>query len=236
MKPSVAAMLLSLGLAPPAAHAQAAEAPPAAAAPAADPTAPWSVGAGVGWGAVYGSSYAYLGSLATSPPTAPTVRASLERAVAPGWWLELGFTGSASRLRGEKADASALISAGAYTRDDQVLAAVNLGARHALTRPGAPVCVSMDLALVAGYYASHVDLTLVETVTSRSEAFTFGLTAGLAVERELISGLSLRVGTSLASASWSRGRTENTTTGEVTQDGASASLTLSPWLELRQAF
>lgn len=153
MKPSIVAALL-LGLAPLTSLAQASDAPAAvqsaapapAVSPAAAPAAPWSLGAGVGWG-IYGvgAPLAFAGSLISLPPI-PTVHASLERAVAPGWWAELGFGGFADRHRGDAPQASGIL-----TRDDRATATVNLGVRRALTRPGAPVCVSVDLALVAGY-------------------------------------------------------------------------------------
>jgi hypothetical protein len=236
MKPSIVAALL-LGLAPLAAFAQASEAPPAvqpaapapATAPAAEPVGPWSLGAGLGWNFI-SSRYAYLGG-SLYPPTAPTVRASLERAVAPGWWLEVGFVGSADRLRGEGPSAGA-----AVTRDDQVSAAMNLGMRRALTRPGAPVCVSIDLALVAGYTATRVDRAISTPETVRGEAWQVGLAAGLAVERELTSGLSLRVGSTFLGASWTQSSAESSVNGKATQQGGGAYLALSPWLELRQAF
>jgi hypothetical protein len=240
MKPSVLAAIvaLALALAPLAALAQGADAPqPAAAvaapAPPAVPTAPWSLGAGVGW-SIYGSQYLVLGSLGGPliPPMAPTVHASLERAVGTGWWLELGFAGTVLRRRGE-----APAGSGRTTRDDLGTAALTLGVRRALTRPGAPVCVSVDLALVAGYTASRVEWAALTTPQIvRGEALSLGLAAGLAVERELTPGLSLRVGTSLLDASWSTASAEDSVFGEATRKGGSASLTLSPWLELRQAF
>jgi hypothetical protein len=236
VKPSIVAAIL-LGLAPFAALAQTSDArtavPPAApaqaAAPTTEPTGPWSLGAGVGWPTSSPQYYFLGGSL--FPPTAPMVRASLERAMAPGWWWEAGFEGSANRLRGEAPDAS-----GAATRDDRVSAAMNLGVRRAVTRPGAPVTVSIDLALVAGYIATHVDRAYITPEIVRGEAWQVGLSAGLAVERELTSGLSLRVGTTLLNASWTRSSIESSVNGKATQQGGGATLGLSPWLELRQAF
>lgn len=56
------------------------------------------------------------------------------------------------------------------------------------------------------------------------------------MERELTSGLSLRVGTSLLGADWTQSSARDSAHGKVTRKGIGASLTLSPWLELRQAF
>ena len=229
MKPSVLAAVVALGLTPLAALAEGADAAPAAA-PA--QTAPWSLGAGAGWGPFYGLQTAYLGGPGAVPPAAPTVRASLERAVRTGWWLELGFGGDVQRLRGDAPD-----GIGRTTRNDAGTAALNLGLRRALTAPGAPVCVSVDLALVAGYTAFHIEsAALTTTQVVRGEAVSLGLATGLAVERELTSGLSLRVGTSLLEAWWTSASVKDSVYGEVTRKGGNASLALSPWLELRQAF
>jgi hypothetical protein len=70
----------------------------------------------------------------------------------------------------------------------------------------------------------------------RGESYGVGLTLGLAVERELTSGLSLRVATPLVGASWSTGTFESSTSGRSTRDGGGATLLLAPSLELRLAF
>jgi hypothetical protein len=232
----VSVLALFLGLAPLAALAQGTDAPQAQVAPAQAPVAatPWSIGAGAGW-SIYGSTY-YLSSLSygrtMSPPLVPTVHASLEREVGTGWWLELGFAGSAQRMRGEAPAAS-----GQTTRDDSGTVALNFGVRRALTRPGAPVCISVDLALVAGYTATHVEWeSLPTSQTVRGEALSLGLAAGMAVERELTSGLSLRVGSSLLEAKWTTASADDSVNGETSRKGGGASLTLAPWLELRLAF
>lgn len=238
MKPSVLAAVLALGLAPLAASAEG-ESTPVAAAPtqpaapaaaSANPHGPWSLGAGVGW-SFSGSQLIVLGGPFFYPPAAPSVRASLERAVAPGLWLEMGVSAAADRLRGEAPAAS-----GAVTRSDRTSAALDLGLRRALTRPGAPVCVSVDLALVAGYAATHLDWAAAIPQTERGEAWEVGLASGLAVERELTSGLSLRVGTPLFSVRFSRMSAEQAGLGKSTRRGVGASLALAPFLELRQAF
>lgn len=245
MRTSIAAALLSLGLVPLTVHAQPAEAPPAAAAPvaattaappaapAAEPVGPWSLGAGFGY-VVWGTGM-MPGGLSRSFGAArlfvPTVQASLERAVAPGWWLVLGAAGSIYQLSGEA-------PAGSYqpTRDDSSSASLSIGARRALTRPGAPVTVSTSLLLSAGYGRYSEDVAYATPETHRGEVWGVGLTLGLAVERELTSGLSLRVATPLVGANWSRSTSDNSTIGLATSEGGGASLVLAPTLELRLAF
>jgi hypothetical protein len=73
-------------------------------------------------------------------------------------------------------------------------------------------------------------------VTLHGEAWGVGLTLGLAVERELTSGLSLRVATPLVGASWSRSTLDSSADGLTTSEGGGASLILAPSLELRLAF
>jgi hypothetical protein len=246
MKPSFAAALLSLSLAPLAAHAQTSEAPPAVAAPAtalaaappaapaAEPVGPWSLGAGIGYVA-YGPGF--VAGFAARPfggsqlPSVATVQASLERAVAPAWWLVLGAAGSIYQFSGEA-------PAGSYqsTRDDSSSASLSIGARRALTRPGAPVTVSTSLLLSAGYGRYSEDLAYPTPETRRGEAWGVGLTLGLAVERELTSGLSLRVATPLVGASWSRSTLDSSANGLSSSEGGGASLLLAPSLELRLAF
>lgn len=228
------ALAALLALAPTATLAQAAEPPPApASAPAAEPPGPWSLGAGVGF-TLLGSSFggvASLGGLGVSPPTAPTVVASLERAVAPGWWLVLGAAISANRERGDAPPASFV-----STRSDYTLGSASIGLRRALTRAGAPVTVSMHALADVGYSWSRQDLELTTPETRRSESFGFGLTVGLAVERELTSGLSLRVATPLLAGGWNSATLDGTVTGHTSREGGGVSLVLAPSLELRLAF
>lgn len=229
------ALAALLALAPAATLAQAAEPPPAPApAPvAAEPPGPWSLGAGVGF-TLLGSSFGGVpsfGGLGVSPPSAPAVVASLERAVAPGWWLVLGAAVSANRERGDAPPASYT-----STRADSTQGTASVGVRRALTRPGAPVTVSMHALANVGYSWSREDLELATPETRRSEAIGVGLTVGLAVERELSSGLSLRVATPLLSGGWNRATLDGTVIGHTSREGGGVSLVLAPSLELRLAF
>lgn len=244
MKPSVAAALLSLCLAP--ATVRASEAPAASlaptsaevAAPAAGPAptrlaeADWSLGAGVGFGYVSLNGFALVGSsIYGSIPSAPRVQASVERRTGPGRWLLLGVSGASSRSRGDA-------PAGTYavTRDDVSSLALTAGLRQALTPQGAPVCVSTTLSASAGYLWRRQEVQTTTLDTTRSEAWGLGGALGLAVERELTPGLALRLSTPVLDASWYRSTARSETLGKASRSGGGVGLALAPSLELRLAF
>jgi hypothetical protein len=240
MKPSITAALVSLCLVPSVALAEVAEGPSAAppsvaAAPApaaAEPTGPWSLGAGLGY-VVYGSpvfAASYPGY--TNLPYAPTVRASLERAVAPRWWLVAGASGFASRTRSD-------VQAGyTYppTRSDATSLSISGGVRRALHAPGAPVTVSGLLLAQVGWTTARSDRAGAVPEVQRGEALGVGLSAGLAVDRELLTGLSLRVATPVLAAMWTSQRLSSDVSGVARTKGGEVSLTLAPSLELRLDF
>ncbi|MCM2333736.1 MAG: hypothetical protein NDI82_07295 [Anaeromyxobacteraceae bacterium] len=245
MKPSVAAALLTLCLVPPTAHAEGGEAPMAtavppaasparaeAAAPAAVTSGAWSLGAGVGY-TVFGPT-AFLASYPgyTSLPYAPTARASIERTLAPRWWLVTGVSGASSRNRADAPAGATYPSA----RSDASWASIAIGVRRALTATGSPVTVSGLLLAQAGWTATRVDRAGTTPEVQRGEAIGAGLSSGLAVDRELMSGLSLRVSTPLLSVLWSSQRLSSDVSGVSRTKGGEASLSLAPSLELRLAF
>lgn len=234
---TAASLTLTLVLAPHAARAQAAadgarpEATAQASAGQPGATTPWSLGAGAGY-SLYGISMGFVGyGINLTPLPAPSARASLERAVAPGWWLVFGAEGSANRARGDAPAGSSL-----STRGDASWFGASVGVRRALTRPGAAVTVSTDLLARASYAWSRADVASSPPQTLRGEAWRTGLSAGLAVERELTSGISLRVATPLVAVEWGRATTDASVSGKATSEGGGVSLALAPSLELRLAF
>jgi hypothetical protein len=122
------------------------------------------------------------------------------------------------------------------TRSDQSSAAVSAGVRRAVTRAGAPVTVSVHALADVGYAWSRDDLTSTTPEIRRGEALGPGVSFGLAVERELTSGLSLRVATPLFAARWNRWSSDGSVNGKVTGDSGGVGLVLAPSLELRLAF
>jgi hypothetical protein len=209
----------------------------AAAAETEPPARPrWSIGAG-GGGYVFGNDV-LVSSLSPASSSIPFVRASLERRVGEATWLVLGVAGWYSTF-----DADPPTTSGAYLLTDSDATEwngrVEGGLRRELTGAGAPLVVSgLLLANVGGISRERRFLsgTPAEEVREDADAVVAGLSAGIAVDRELTRGLSVRISSSLvtASGSWSEIRTR----GQPSRDARtfSVGLALAPILELRLAF
>jgi hypothetical protein len=226
MRPTIAALLLAL--APLAAQAES----DAASSPAAPAAPRWSLGAGViSFAGPLSSARFITTTNFVSPPSLPGAQASLERRLGDDTWLVLGVLGAVDRQRAE-------VPAGASgrTRFDQAVFGLDVGVRRLLTPRGAPLDVSLLLAGNAGVGHSREDLTFTTTTVQRQTTWGVGASAGIAVDRELVSNLSVRVATSLFAAGYTWGRTE--VSGGGTGDGSSfaAGFQLAPSLELRLAF
>jgi hypothetical protein len=156
---------------------------------------------------------------------------SLERTLRPGLWVTAGVEGLTQRVR-----SNAPVGSGDATRGDESWLSVTAGLRRALTPTGAPVTVSATGLLGAGYLWSRREQAYSTPYAQRDQVFTVGLSAGLAVERELSPGLALRASTSLASLSWGRSRTERSGLASSSGSRAAAEVVFSPTLELRLAF
>jgi hypothetical protein len=224
MRPLATALLLAL--APLAARAE----PDAAPSPAAPQ---WSLGAGVisfsGSSLVLGSTSAALGTSQATLLFAP--QASLERRLGDDTFLLFGVSGTASRQR---ADLPA--TAAAQSRADLVQLGLSAGVRRLLTPRGAPMDVSLVLTGDLGFGRSRQDYTLPTGTVSHQTAWRVGAAAGLAVDRELVSGLSLRVATSILGVGYTWRRFEASDSGVSSGTGLTAGLALAPSLELRLAF
>jgi hypothetical protein len=163
----------------------------------------------------------------------PAVSASLERRLSDRTWLVVGGNGTMQRFREDEA-----ISSYSYPRDDSRYLAVTGGVRRILTRPGAVVQVSLVALGMAGVVdldRRYVDYYGVSTSTAETSWYA-GANAGIALDRELTDGLSLRVASPLLDATYSWSRRDVTGAARQHSSGLSVSALLAPRLELRLAF
>lgn len=212
---------------------------PASAAAGASP-APlpqWSFGGGLAY-AMYdfpGFSYSLL--FRDDAPAVPTVTATLERRLSPRSWLVLGLAGAVWRDRQD-------VPAGAsgYGRNDLRELTVTAGVRRPVTRAGAPVEVSVVVAAQGGTYDAEQRLdqryTMGTTTSSTRDltAWFAGAQAGLAIERALTDGLSIRVASPLLQGRYSRGSIREAGQPDARSSSVRVSATLAPTLELRLQF
>jgi len=168
---------------------------------------------------------------------APGVTASLERRITSGTWLVFGVSGAITRDRADVTLAKVSV--------DQRLIDASVGVRQVVTRRGAPVDVSVVALADAG--GGKVDQRFDNTVppgfpvnTGRSASsasqLMLGGSIGLALDRELIDALSVRVATPLVSVSWARTRSDSGAPNRTTATDLTAGVTIAPRLELRVSF
>jgi hypothetical protein len=213
---------------------------PAPAAPAAASAAPldeatWSFGAGLSYGSVGMVSLPMVRSYyygAWSPSVfAPT--ASIEWRLAPRTWLAFGLTGGVSS---QSYDPLPPGSYGPIDGDAKALA-VSVGVRQvAWSRPLFEVSVLGLAELGATSSRSKLQQPTGAVTELNGSAWLVGASAGLAVDRELTPGLSLRLATELLRAAWQSGKM--TEVGVATSSGhdLQVSAVLVPRIELRLAF
>ena len=183
---------------------------------ATDTAAPrWSLGAGVGFGQVIvvddnGGPLSALGGLGLTP------QASLEYRLQEQLALVLGASTNITTVSPEGGDGDTNFGVG-----------VRLGLRRFLAGSG-PTRLSLH-GLVALGYSSRAGFGNAQTSLDFTQA---GLIGGLAVDRELIEGLTLRLATDVAGVSFTSISAD--TGGSV--DSFGVNLGLAPSLELRLAF
>jgi hypothetical protein len=192
----------------------------------------WSLGAGIALFTV--ATPVRLDDTAFfSRVTTPQLTASLERRLASGTWLVLGASGAIRR------DRTKLPLTGEVQYDERVID-VSVGIRQVLTRRGTPVDLSVvALADAGGGKTAQRMLGDAGTAISSGSGslLMLGGSVGLALDRELIDALSVRVATPLVSATWARARNDfGGGVGKATATTLTAGLMLAPRLELRVAF
>lgn len=209
----------------------------------------WNVGAGIGFGTPLVSLDATLGLAGLTGlssvgstfglSTQPRMTVLIERRL--GERLFLGFQFSAS-FRGSQSDTFSAVSFRSVNVDGTI------GLRSVFN-PRGVVEVSWFANVGLGYgntenrsLISNVDSmgAVIQTPqTWRSNAFGVGAVAGLALERELVSGLALRLSSSVVGLSYSIS-SSTSIIREVSTDNANhgfdGGLRFSPTLELRYAF
>jgi hypothetical protein len=182
----------------------------------------WSLGAGIDFsGPQLGGQG--VGGLA-SATTDPRMSVMLERRVAEPLWLLMKLSGSYARHR-ELSTTSGQPASRTYA------GAGALGVRVVFT-PDEPFQVSMFSTLGLSLGRSTLD-------QSKARSWAAAMQLGLALDRELIENLGVRLATVLATASYARSDYEQLQGGVLTNtssDGWGAAVTLSPSIELRFSF
>ncbi len=187
----------------------------------------WSLGAGVSPAVIYSSCSGDPGGPVCSTTQSPGATVSLERRLSDSRWLVLSADGT---IRDSHQDGVA--GAPGY-RSSYRQGYLSVGVRQILTGRGALVDVSL-LALAQGGY-DRSDSRFEGSPAQRSSAWFGGASLGLALDRELTSGLSVRVATPLAGAWWEQSR-QRVSGSTVRGHAFTASVYLAPRLELRLAF
>jgi hypothetical protein len=209
---------------------------PAAVAPASAPPAPppvrnWNLGAGL-----FVPAEGLAGAFSQ---TSPTYQTALERRVGERTWLALDARLSYETL--ERPALTANVTFSDTTRIEMSNAALLLGVRQVFVE--GVVDVSGYAAVLAGYHVVSGD----ELGTSGAlasigggDGYDLGLLAGIAVERELIDALALRLLVDLASARLSSDQAQQLDGAGDTQatdlGSARAALALRPGLQLHFYF
>jgi hypothetical protein len=225
---------------PGAAQAQPPPAPPAQPQPPpAQPQPRWSFGGGLSY-ALY-SDFALAGpmSLGLSPSSVflPAVTASLERRLSARGWFVLGLSGSANRSRRDIPD-------GSYgsARNDARQLLLSAGLRRSLTRAAAPVEVSVVVVAQGGIFdgeqrvENRYNPAAPSIVTQDVTAWFAGARLGIAIDRALADGLTLRVASPLVDGRYERGSARSPGRPDEKQSTITVGAVLAPQLELRLLF
>jgi hypothetical protein len=165
-------------------------------------------------------------------PSVPAATMSLERAIGPRTWLLLGASGAIGRYRSDVSEGNTDLS-----EEDYRQLALGVGVRQIVTSAGSPVDVSLVFLAEGGIIDSKLNWTgSFSRAPSQQTAWRLGASGGIAVDRELTRGLSVRVGTSVLGMTWTRYHTKLTDESNLWSSDVSVGLALAPYLELRLAF
>lgn len=209
------------------------------------PDAGWSLGAGI----VFQDSFGSLGSFATpnginpASPLTPSYRLAAERRLGRNTWLALNAAFSYSHSEQPISFTSATSP---HTRDTLDLEAAQeallLGIRQVVAR--GVVDLSMYVAVGGAHSKTRGDVPApgeVVAVIPGGRGNTLGAVAGIAVERELIDALALRLSADIVGVSLTKQSEEkvDSSTGEQTtteRSSQSAGLTLRPGIQIQFYF
>jgi hypothetical protein len=187
----------------------------------------WSLGAGVGFGVSQVSLGVVPGPVLLGV-TAPTASASLERELSPRSWLVLGANGMLAQLSIE--------GAGPSYDENLVAAGASIGVRNVVTAPGAPVDLSTVLLAEGGLARAVVTPEPTSGAPRLQRSWRIGASFGIAIDRELTPGLSLRVATPLVQGAYSDQRVEYVAAPPTRSSGFTVGVVVAPRLELRIAY
>lgn len=214
--------------------AQPASSPPAPARPAPPPPLRnWNLGAGL-----FASGEGLAGAFSQ---TAPTYQTALERRLGDHTWLALDARFSYQTFERPNVATSDNPNPSATSRFEMSNATLLLGARQVFV--DGVVDVSGYAAVLAGYHdisGDALEALGALSLLGGGDGYDLGLLAGIAVERELLDALALRLSMDLASARLSsdeaqyRGLAGDTQTTEL--GSARAALVLRPGLQLHFYF
>jgi hypothetical protein len=193
----------------------------------------WSIGAGVGWARSFSvvNALSQTGVILTDP-SVPQAIASLERAIGPRTWLVLGASGTIDRYRSDLPEGTTGVD-----KVDNRQFSLNVGVRQIVTSAGAPVDVSLVFLAEGGIADSKGSWTgAFSGELDQWTTWQLGASGGLAVDRELTRGLSVRIGTPILGVAWTRSRTKVSDARDLWSSSFTAGLNLAPYAELRLAF
>jgi hypothetical protein len=161
----------------------------------------WNLGAGVGFG---GNEGALGGAVVYAPIVAgvPSFRLGLERRIVGGLWLMLN--GSFYFTTGEAPPADQSAPEGETVKKTLLATGGVVGIRQAMTSGIVETSVTLGFRLgyqTLGGDTDQADTALVSAAPG-SYAITYGFVGGLAVERELIEALALRLSANVVSLTW----------------------------------
>jgi hypothetical protein len=196
----------------------------------------WNLGAGVGFGSDGGLRPG--GIYAQIAVGTPSFRLALERRISGGLWLMLN--GAFYYTSGEGPPYDEASSGPENVRRTLLSTGGVVGVRQAMTSGIVETSVTLGFGL--GYTRIDGDpdepQNFAGSVGPGSSAITYGFVGGLAVERELIEALALRLSASVISLSWDRATIVHETEGEPQDHVKSVTFAvdLIPAIDLRFYF
>lgn len=196
----------------------------------------WSFGGGISYG-LFGYGLGTTVDLYSSVVFLPALTASIERRVSPRSWFVLGLSGNATRTRRDIPDGSA-----GSGREDSRQLLMSAGVRRPLTRAAAPMEVSLVVLAQGGIFDGEERFDrryTLSTLSSEAQdvtAWFAGAELGLAIDRELADGLTLRVASPLVDGRYERASARKAGSPDTRSSTVSVSAVLAPRLELRLLF
>ncbi len=219
--PSTLGLLLVLTLSLPANAAE------EAGAPTRPPAGDWSLGAGILVPGLTYSPIGHVGSL-SAYTTAPSTSMALERRLRDTLWLTLGVSGSVSTV-----DDPVSLDNGSTVATNALDAEISAGLRYILNPREA-----VEVSVFGGLALSWTDVDMkTDTEEWTNRTLSYGMVAGLALERRLLDNLTLRLHTTIGNVYYSSVESEvEGTPGTTRLNQFRGGVALSPGIQLRLTF